>query len=341
MRISRFGRRRFVRSSFAALAAGVVSGAISPLRADYYHPPDAQAGGFAPPIVYVSETGHHMEGVFARFWHNAGGASVLGFPITETLIEDGMRTQYFENFRLQYVPAGAGNGELRATPIGRSLLPPGVTIRPTELWPAFAEFYAANSGAVLLGRPLTPPRPDGDRWLQWFENGRLEARRGRDDRTAVWIAPLGTEFAGVSGVNTAPVPPESMATDPNPHNFTRWFETDLGLQTLYFWEAGSVVHETKISSGRIRPTPVGEWRIYRRVQNERMVGGEPGTDGFYDLDNVLYTQYFSPWFDAIHYAYWHNKFGVPSSHGCLNMRFADSWLAWNFATYGTAIETHP
>ena len=296
----------------------------------------------APPVVYVPETGHHMLGVFARFWHNTGGSRIVGYPITETLIEDGLRTQYFENFKLQYAPSEAGNGGIRVVPIGRQFAPASLTAiqQPQPLWPAFASFYDANHGAVLLGLSLGQPVRANRRWIQWFENGRLEARGTPEAVYAVQATAVGVEAAGDSGADTRSVSPEPGALGSNPRNFTRWFEADLSTQTLLFWEAGSVVHETRISSGRIRPTPIGQWTIYRRVENERMVGGEPGTAGYYDLDNVLYTQYFTEWFDALHYAYWHNNFGQPMSHGCINMRLGDSWLGWQFGTYGTTVETH-
>ena len=326
-------------SAFAALAA-VVGGRPGTVRADYFRPPDSQAGCVAPPVVYVSETGHHMESPFARFWYNLGGARILGHPITETLVEAGVRTQYFENFRLQYFPSTTGEGEVHVSPLGREFIPFEPRPEPLVLGPGIAEFHTDNHGDVLLGRPLSPCYYRDRRWLQWFENGRLELRRGSEGRTAVWVTPLGIEAAGVRGCDTTPAPPEPGALDTNPRNFTRWFEADLGTQTLYFWEAGSVVHETKMSSGSIRLTPVGEWSIYRRVFNERMIGGEPDTPSFYDVENVLYTQYFTPWFDALHYAYWHQNFGRPTSHGCINLRLGDAWLAWQFGTYGTIVETH-
>jgi hypothetical protein len=340
MRSTRFGRRRLVRSAFAALAAGVAGGGLRTVRADYYRPPDPFAGTVAPPIVYVDQTGHHMEGVFAQFWHNAGGRWVLGFPITETLVEDGLRTQYFENFRLQYVPSARGDGDVRVTPLGRSLVPFPPAIEPPAAWPPFATFIAAKRADGLLGPALSVPYWEGNTTVQWFQNAKLEGRRGRDGQAAVWAASLGAESAGLRGAETSPVLPEPGALDPRPRNFTRWFETDLTKQTVTFWEAGFVVHEAVISSGKIRPTPIGQFSIYRRVENERMVGGEPGTSTYYDLDNVLYTQYFSRWFDALHYAYWHNNFGQPMSHGCLNMKLDDSALAWRFGTHGTVVEVH-
>lgn len=135
--------------------------------------------------------------------------------------------------------------------------------------------------------------------------------------------------------------PEPDAVGPDPRNFTRWFDANLTTQIMQFWEAGYVVHETTMSNGRSHPTPRGEFSIYRRVPNETMISDEPPDHpDYYNLPNVLYTQYFSPWFDALHYAYWHNNFGRPMSHGCLNLRLGDSRLAWEFGAIGTTVVTH-
>jgi hypothetical protein len=59
-----------------------------------------------------------------------------------------------------------------------------------------------------------------------------------------------------------------------------------------------------------------------------MTGGT-GAD-FYDLPNVPYVMFFanneipeSSGF-SLHGAYWHDNFGHPMSHGCINMRIADA-----------------
>ncbi|MDQ3700771.1 MAG: glycosyl hydrolase family 8, partial [Chloroflexota bacterium] len=54
--------------------------------------------------TYVPETGHSLVGGFRDFYHRAGGAAVLGFPLTEELVEDGFTVQYFERAVLEYVP---------------------------------------------------------------------------------------------------------------------------------------------------------------------------------------------------------------------------------------------
>src|SRR5206468_6048083 len=85
-----------------------------------------------------------------------------------------------------------------------------------------------------------------------------------------------------------------------------------------------------ISSGKWHPTPTGDFHIWIWLRATRMTGGSQANGTFYDLPNVPYTMYF--YNDQIaktsgyslHGAYWHNNFGHPMSHGCVNMRPDDA-----------------
>lgn len=73
------------------------------------------------------------------------------------------------------------------------------------------------------------------------------------------------------------------------------------------------------------PTVVGKFHIYQKLVSTRMVG--PG----YDLPNVPHTMYFYGGY-ALHGAYWHNNFGHPMSHGCVNLALPDAEQLFNWAT---------
>jgi hypothetical protein len=103
---------------------------------------------------------------------------------------------------------------------------------------------------------------------------------------------------------------------------------DLTSQTLTAYQGETLFMKAQISSGKWHPTPAGDFTIWEKVRATRMSGGE-GTD-FYDLPNVPYVMFFSgPNAPAgsgfsLHGAYWHNNFGHPMSHGCINMRQVDA-----------------
>jgi lipoprotein-anchoring transpeptidase ErfK/SrfK len=43
---------------------------------------------------------------------------------------------------------------------------------------------------------------------------------------------------------------------------------------------------------------------------------------------------------AIHGAYWHNAFGTPTSHGCVNMRPNEAEMLYQWAAAGTEVYVH-
>ena len=114
----------------------------------------------------------------------------------------------------------------------------------------------------------------------------------------------------------------------------KWIEIRLAQQRLYAWQNGRVVMSSLISSGvRRHPTLRGSFHIYVKYRSTRMRG--PG----YNLPNVPYTMYYSGSY-GIHGAYWHNNFGHPMSHGCVNepVTFARKLFAW--APVGTLVYIH-
>lgn len=109
---------------------------------------------------------------------------------------------------------------------------------------------------------------------------------------------------------------------------------DLSKQTLYAYQGEKKIMQTLISSGKWRRTPTGNFSVWEKLRATRMTGGE-GED-FYDLPNVPYVMYFFNDF-GLHGAYWHNNFGHPMSHGCVNMRPADARALFSWAENGTPV----
>jgi len=112
---------------------------------------------------------------------------------------------------------------------------------------------------------------------------------------------------------------------------------DIGKQMLYAWEGGKILHQTKISSGLPKtPTPKGSFKILWKKASTRMKG-ESKWYGKYDYKNVPHVMYFYQDY-AIHGAYWHNRFGRPNSHGCVNVPLTSAEWLYNWAPRGTRVE---
>jgi len=110
---------------------------------------------------------------------------------------------------------------------------------------------------------------------------------------------------------------------------------DVTYQTLSCYEGEREVYFCRVSTGakfNAQGHPVDEWStplgphpIWRKVVSLHMSGGTTG--GGYDLPGIAWTTLFSGTGVAIHATFWHNNFGVPMSHGCVNARPEDAkWI---------------
>lgn len=98
---------------------------------------------------------------------------------------------------------------------------------------------------------------------------------------------------------------------------TRWIEVSLEQQKLRAWDGNKIAMEFPISSGKWFPTPTGDFNIWFKTRSQTMEGGSKDLGTYYYLPGVPHNMFFNGGF-AIHGAYWHNNFGQPMSHGCIN-----------------------
>lgn len=97
----------------------------------------------------------------------------------------------------------------------------------------------------------------------------------------------------------------------------KWIQVSLKDQRLRAWEGNKLVMEFPISSGKWAATPTGTFHIWYKTVSQKMEGGDPAIGTYYNLPNVPHNMFFHNGY-AIHGAYWHNNFGHPMSHGCVN-----------------------
>jgi hypothetical protein len=106
----------------------------------------------------------------------------------------------------------------------------------------------------------------------------------------------------------------------------RWIAVDTAQQTLTVWENDRLVFATLISSGKgKRITRNGLTKIYLRMDTSDM-SRLMGDSDDYNIFDVPFVMYFNSGM-ALHAAPWHDNFGTPMSHGCVNMSMTDAhWL---------------
>lgn len=110
----------------------------------------------------------------------------------------------------------------------------------------------------------------------------------------------------------------------------KWIEVDLSEQKVSAHEGDQVVLSFPVSTGKWAPTPTGEYRIWIKLRYHRMIGGSKELGTFYDLPNVPFVMYFYKGY-GLHGAYWHNNFGQPMSHGCVNISIPDAEKLYTWA----------
>ncbi len=111
----------------------------------------------------------------------------------------------------------------------------------------------------------------------------------------------------------------------------RWIEINLKQQKLTAWEGNKVIYQVTVSSGKkSTPTLTGVYAVQTKLRKARMRGAD------YNIPDVPYTMYYDGNY-AIHGAYWHNNFGTPVSHGCVNLPPKKAQLVFNWAKVGTPV----
>ena len=176
--------------------------------------------------------------------------------------------------------------------------------------------------------------------------GRVQGDDGED-----WYRTADGDYVPVTAVDfpAPPAAPTLSAAAPTAPQQTfggHWIDVNLNLPARMTAYAGSTpVRSMLVIIGRgPMATPTGTFSIIRRVANETMDSATIGIPrnsarGYY-LTGVLFTQYFLPTGQSIHYNYWSSNWGYPGSHGCLGLSYADAAYMWSFADIGTRVSIH-
>lgn len=108
-------------------------------------------------------------------------------------------------------------------------------------------------------------------------------------------------------------------------------EVRLNDQLLLAYERGNIVFATRVASGAVLrtgtyTTPNGNFITFHKRPTRHMAAGDITASGF-DLPGVPWVLYITDGGISLHGTYWHNDFGRPRSHGCVNLTpQAAQWL---------------
>jgi uncharacterized protein YgiM (DUF1202 family) len=105
----------------------------------------------------------------------------------------------------------------------------------------------------------------------------------------------------------------------------RWVGVNLSEQTVVCYEGERPVYAALAATGLPgTPTVQGIFRTWQRLETGVMAG--PG----YYIEDVTWTCYFYSGY-GLHTAYWHDAFGRPRSHGCVNLSPYDAWWIYQWS----------
>ena len=199
-------------------------------------------------------------------------------------------------------------------------LPPTATPPPTNTpQPTEPPTLEPTSTAEFTPTPEPSSTPEAT-----STPGGLQAVIVEDTPTSQYAAPAAAD----------PAQPEKPLAIAAAVYGERWIDVDLSQQRVYAYEGDTLMNSFLVSTGTwMYPTVTGTYKIWIKLRSTTMTG--PG----YYLPNVPYTMYFYKGY-GLHGTYWHNNFGTPMSHGCVNLSIPDSQWLYNFASVGTTVNVH-
>lgn len=120
---------------------------------------------------------------------------------------------------------------------------------------------------------------------------------------------------------------------------TKRIIVDVSEEKLYAYEGDKLFMEQAISTGlEFTPTPRGTFTVFKMTPSRFMQGPIRGvSDQVYDLPGVPWNLYFTENGAVIHGAYWHDHFGMPWSHGCVNLPPNEAKKLYDWAYVGIQV----
>jgi hypothetical protein len=115
---------------------------------------------------------------------------------------------------------------------------------------------------------------------------------------------------------------------------------DLATQTVTAFEGEKPVLVTRCASGaKGTETPLGEFRTFHKGPSVHMTNQGDGSEYSYHLPGVPWVSFFTGTGVAFHGTYWHNNYGRPSSHGCVNLAPGEAKFIYRWTRPEVPLET--
>ncbi|MCL1840636.1 MAG: L,D-transpeptidase [Propionibacteriaceae bacterium] len=151
-------------------------------------------------------------------------------------------------------------------------------------------------------------------------------------------APVSTILAQTQELRTAAATAQAQRPATGAGPLERWVEVSIAKQQVYLHVGGTVVDTFTVSTGKPgHETPTGAYLVSDKFPSRTYSSDKPG-DTYYFPDVKWSVRFDGPY--LFHTAYWHDDFGSPVSHGCVNMREPEAHVLYDFVTAGTPVVIH-
>lgn len=116
---------------------------------------------------------------------------------------------------------------------------------------------------------------------------------------------------------------------------------DTATQSVTAFEDDKAVLIARCSSGgKGTKTPLGDFQTFHKGPTIHMTNdGEAGAGRGYDLPGVPWVSFFTSTGVSFHGTYWHNDYGKPRSHGCVNLTPSDAKFIYRWTRPNVPRET--
>jgi len=149
----------------------------------------------------------------------------------------------------------------------------------------------------------------------------------KDDSGQMWYEVLEDFYQFhyfINATHLRMVAPDEVTTlSPDVPPEDKHIKVHLDSQTVVAYEGDTAVQMIRCSSGtkyfNIYMTPTGDFSTNYKRPSRHMVNGSKAAANTYDLPGVPWVSFINDDGISFHGTYWHNDFGKPRSHGCINL----------------------
>jgi lipoprotein-anchoring transpeptidase ErfK/SrfK len=279
---------------------------------------DSQQGRVTTRLIWLYDQPSFKANLVKMYWRD----SVL--PITDVAISDEVNA--YNRVWYQIGDEGfAYSGTIQ--PVRTILNTPTLNI-PTNgvLGEVTVPFTDAHEDADTNSLAIYRMYYETTHWI-------LSAAKSSDGR--IWYQVLDDKWDKryyAPGEHLRIIPDEELAPiSPNVPAAQKRIEVQLNNQLVFAYENDNPVFAARASSGAqfsdgTFTTPTGAFMTYHKRPTRHMAAGDLASDG-YDLPGVPWVMYINEAGVSLHGTFWHNDFGHPHSHGCVNLSVASAkWL---------------